>query len=321
MAVAPVARALSAPLLAIRIDNQLQLFEESHFLDVSWNIAECESTLSEQEFPSDYVAGAAARIDVTEDGQVEMTEYVRQIHEHLSLFEHETGWTVAALANWLDRKIPHHDIPQSQSSLFIHNLLTSLMEARRLEIDHLARHKFRLLNAVRYKIDAHRLTQRRQAYQSLLFGPDPAPLETSPDLCLTYDPDKYAPTSYYEGGFRWQKHLFPRVGELNGEEFDCAVYLESLEEIEVWVRNIERRPESSFWLQTSTDRFYPDFVCRLTDGRILVVEYKGADRWSNDDSKEKRALGDLWAARSNGKCLFIMPNGPDYDAIRQKVTS
>src|SRR3954452_16996266 len=39
-------------------------------------------------------------------------------------------------------------------------------------------------------------------------------------------------------------------------------------------RNIDRK-RSSFWLQTPHDKFYPDFVAMLTDGRILVVEYKG----------------------------------------------
>jgi type III restriction enzyme len=70
-----------------------------------------------------------------------------------------------------------------------------------------------------------------------------------------------------------------------------------------------------------TDKFYPDFIAELTDGRILVVEYKGADRWSNDDSKEKRAVGELWADRSQGKCLFIMPQGPDWPAIEAKINS
>jgi type III restriction enzyme len=46
-------------------------------------------------------------------------------------------------------------------------------------------------------------------------------------------------------------------------------------------------------LPTSSDRFYPDFVAKLEDGRILVVEYKDEHLWSNDDSKEKRALGEL----------------------------
>lgn len=73
-----------------------------------------------------------------------------------------------------------------------------------------------------------------------------------------------------------------------------------------WVRNLERQPDVSFWLPTSTDRFYPDFVAELTDGRLLVVEYKGGDRWSNDDSREKRDIGAVWAAASGGRCVFVM---------------
>ena len=84
--------------------------------------------------------------------------------------------------------------------------------------------------------------------------------------------------------------------------------------------NFRGGPESSFWLQTSTDKFYPDFVALLTDGRFLVVEYKGEHLWSNDDSKEKRAVGALWADRSGGRCLFIMPKGKDFALIRGLVS-
>lgn len=86
------------------------------------------------------------------------------------------------------------------------------------------------------------------------------------------------------------------------------------------MRNPVRRPGQSFWLQTSTDKFYPDFVCKLKDGRILVVEYKGGHLW-NDESKEKKALGELWAMRSGGACLFVMPTDEDYEAIQRVITS
>ena len=93
-----------------------------------------------------------------------------------------------------------------------------------------------------------------------------------------------------------------------------------LPEVKYWVRNLERKPIHSFWLQTSTDKFYPDFVCLLTDERYLVVEYKGNHLWTAEDAKEKREIGELWKKRSEGKCLFIMPRGPDFDAIRAKLT-
>jgi type III restriction enzyme len=43
----------------------------------------------------------------------------------------------------------------------------------------------------------------------------------------------------------------------------------------------------------------------------LAVEYKGLDRATNDDSKEKERLGQLWEARSHGECIFLMIKGPD----------
>ena len=112
------------------------------------------------------------------------------------------------------------------------------------------------------------------------------------------------------------------VGDLksDGEEFRCAEFIDRLPEVKFWVRNLERKPLHAFWLQTSTDKFYPDFVCLLNDGRYLVVEYKGRQLWSADDAKEKREIGELWEARSGGSCLFIMPNGPDFGAIRAKLS-
>ncbi len=47
-------------------------------------------------------------------------------------------------------------------------------------------------------------------------------------------------------------------------------------------------------------------MAETLDGRLLVVEYKGEDYATNDDSKEKKLLGELWASKSNGRALFLM---------------
>ena len=103
-----------------------------------------------------------------------------------------------------------------------------------------------------------------------------------------------------------------------GEEYECATFLDGLADVKYWVRNLAKRP-TAFSLQTSTDRFYPDFVCLLKDGRVLVVEYKGKDRWDGIDATEKRAVGAVWEGRSEGKCLFLMPEGKDFESIRKKI--
>ena len=69
----------------------------------------------------------------------------------------------------------------------------------------------------------------------------------------------------------------------------------------------------------TTDWFYPDFICQLTDGRVLAVEYKGGHLWA--DAEEKRAVGAVWASRSGGRCLFVMPTEGDFSAITRAVKS
>jgi type III restriction enzyme len=317
--------AFRVPALAIRVDGQLEIFDETHLLSSPWNLAECEAILSAAEFPSEAPAGAAAELDVDDSGDIAV-RFVEQLHEQLSLLAGESGWSVPSLVNWLDRQIPHRDTIQAHSSLFIHHVVTGLMESRSLTLPQLGREKFRLCQAIEAKIEQHRRSAATRAYQALLFGSDAAAIEVhpeDPEVCFSYKEDSYCPNWYYEGSYRFQKHYFPQVGELRfeGEEFECALLLDQLPQVRYWVRNLERKPSASFWLQTSTDRFYPDFVAKLADGRILVVEYKGEDRWSNDDSREKRALGELWAERSGGRCLFVMPKGSDWAAITDCIPS
>lgn len=51
----------------------------------------------------------------------------------------------------------------------------------------------------------------------------------------------------------------------------------------------------------SCDEFNPDSVARLKNGRILVVEYKGAHLAADPVEREKRRVGEFWARASKGK--------------------
>ena len=64
--------------------------------------------------------------------------------------------------------------------------------------------------------------------------------------------------------------------------------LDSFAGVEFWVRNVAGHA-SAFWLPTATERTYPDFVAKLTDSRLLVVEYKGSHLLA--DATAKRAIG------------------------------
>ena len=320
---APAARGevFKVPKLMVQGEQGHLEFEKSRFLEVPWQLSECNAELSEEEFPSEFSTGERGEIGLSEEGKVEM-RFLGQLHQQMTLLAPDKGWDAARLADWLDRTIKHLDILQRESLPFLQRLVNYLIEERNIPIEVLIRNKYALKDAAAAKIDSHRQNVHQAAYENYLLPEFATPVVVSPDHCFSFDPHGYPYNTRYEGAYRFQKHYYRDVGDLksDGEEFECAQFIDTLPQVNFWVRNLERKPLHSFWLQTSTDKFYPDFVCLLTNGRYLVVESKGIHLWSADDAKEKREIGELWEKRSDGKCLFIMPRGPDFDAIRAKLS-
>ena len=48
----------------------------------------------------------------------------------------------------------------------------------------------------------------------------------------------------------------------------------------------------------SPSQFYPDFIVELSDGRLVLVEYKNSKLASHPDELQKKDIGELWATRS-----------------------
>lgn len=152
----------------------------------------------------------------------------------------------------------------------------------------------------------------QSGFQGKLFDMEIPTLEHTALYSFTFDPGRYPARNLYQGGFEFSKHFYPVIHDLRektgagaiSEEFRCAQAIDSHPKVKHWVRNIERQEQFSFWLPTSTDYFYPDFVAELTDGRILVIEYKGHPYATNDDSKEKILVGGQWEKSSNVEGLI-----------------
>jgi len=308
----------SLPKLAYKQSGLLEELDRTHFLEHPLRLLQRETLLSEEELPAAIQRGQQARIFISDENKQIAVEFLQTLHRQMTLLATDKGWTVAELVYWLDRVIPHPDITPAESGAFINKLVHDLINKRNFTLDQLVHDKYRLAAAVREKIDEHRQTARNEALQ--LFMLLDSPLVVTPELCFTFDPLRYPYNRPYQGNYTWDKHYYHQVGDLKstGEEFECARYIDTLDEVNHWVRNPERSSKA-FSLQTSTDRFYPDFVCKLKDGRYLVVEYKGEVYRTNDDSKEKNSLGELWEKRSNGICLFLMVSEKNYDTILAKI--
>jgi len=305
------------PQFSIRVGEQLELFEDQ-FLEGEWDVSKWNAALSESEYAVPSEDRRLAVVDVSAKGEAEY-RFVNELHEQMVLLDLEHPWTVAALANWLDGKIPHPYIRQSQSRVFMYNVVRLLVDDRKLTTEQLTRHRFRLRDAVETKIAEHRRAASEKAYQQALFSPGWAEVEVNHAVCFPFPQEDYDPNRYYDGAWKPQKHYYEPIGEMNGEEVECAQIIDGMPEVRYWVRNLERKPDRAFWLRTATERFYPDFVALLTDGRILVVEYKGEYLYDNPRERQKDAVGKMWADRSGGRCIFVMPKGRDFGMIMAAV--
>jgi type III restriction enzyme len=318
---ADVAKGFSVPRLTVVRNGRPELFDRVHFLDIPWALDTCDPAPILDHFKPPSRQAEEAHVDVSSAGQVTI-DFVRDLHAQLALELEERNWTKPALINWLDRRLPNRrDITPLATRLFIGKVLDLLSAKQGSTIDALARAKFRLVDALAKVIADHRTTRETTAFeQAVMFPQSGLDFQTSADHALAFDAATYSYQSLYSGPVQFKKHFDRRVGDLEakGEEHECAVYLDNHPKVSTWVRNTSKQ-RHSFWLQTSSDRFYPDFLALLTDGRVLALEYKGAPYITNDDSKEKELIGQLWAERSGGQCLFAMISDKRWAEIDRTV--
>jgi len=307
------------PHLAVREEGELKLFEDQ-FKEVPWRLSSCDAGLTEQDFSLSREKQQIANIDVDEKGKLGWSRFLSELQKHLSLLEIHGPKNELELTNWLDQNILHPDITQTEASLFLAKMITVLITKRSLSLEGLVSNRWRLRDAAEEAIAHHRREVIDQAYQRMLLPECETPLEVDPTFCFTFDGINYPAARFYEGPVRFSKHYYLSPANMNGEEAECAAFIDALDEVEYWVRNLERN-DYSFWLPTSSDKFYPDFVASLKDGRVLVVEYKGSHFAETPDTKEKDMIGRIWAERSDGRCLFITVTARDFEAIRSKLAT
>ena len=223
--------------------------------------------------------------------------------------EGETNWTEIDLVGWLTRRTLPLDLTFADLAEYVRRVVNWLQRAKGAPLADLVRLRFKLEKLLGERIDACREAAAEKGMQGMLFG-ERATVRVTPDVAMTFG-EAYPAKAFYRGAKRFSKHFYPLIGDMNSEEEQCAQYIDANPNVETWVRNIEKEPSYSFWLPTHTDNFYPDFVAKLKNGLICVIEYKGAHLASNDDTKEKDMLGRLWADKSGGRCRFLMATAKD----------
>jgi type III restriction enzyme len=216
--------------------------------------------------------------------------------------------TAEDLVRWLDQslfqKLP--DLTQGQRRACFAAVVNHLMHERGLSLVALAKARFKLAQDIEARVGDLKDKAAKASFRQLVLeeGWTIAPDWTQP---LEFVANRYpVPAgSRYSGRYEFRKHFYPVLADLKdgGEEFSCAQLLDGHKKVKHWVRNLVTAP-CGFSLTTSKGRFFPDFVAEVLDGRIAVVEYKGAHLLNDPYEIEKRQVGELWARKSNKRCLF-----------------
>jgi type III restriction enzyme len=276
--------------------------------DFEWDLLASSPDLSSFRFNDDSMT---FEVDL-DDRTVQYHQVKDDVATYLPGFAQDR--TETDLIGWLDHEIREPSIRQPVLREWLRRAVRGLLDERGFSLAQLLKGQFILRRKLAEQLLLTKEKAYRQGFQQALFtGGLEIVASDEPGHAFTYPADMalYPAHSYYAGAYRFRKHYYPIPGDLKnaGEEFECARQIDLLDDVEFWVRNLVH--PSQFWMPTSKQRTYPDFVAKLKDGRLLVVEYKGGDRFTADQEKEKRLVGELWARHSDGKGLYLMAQMTD----------
>ncbi|MXY91672.1 MAG: restriction endonuclease subunit R [Gammaproteobacteria bacterium] len=295
------------PRLMVAVQGSLEFADAGALMEYSdWSLGDHPWRPGADEFA---IRETAHTFEIDLDGARVAYQFTKE-EQQFALDVDVEGWTPEVLVLWLDREVRQPDIGQSDLVGWLSQVVNHLVVSRSLHITALMRCKFILARKVREKISAIRQKVREGVYEQHLFAPGAKP-EVSFDHAFAFKDGMYLNQRRYRGNWKPGRHfLGPRNvpafdGAEDGEEFHCAQVIDSLPKVKYWIRNVAKH-DASFWLPTSSGKFYPDFVAMLEDGRLLVVEYKGAHIAEGSDTAEKRAIGELWERKSNGRGVFVL---------------
>ncbi|MDQ1208967.1 type III restriction enzyme [Acinetobacter baylyi] len=323
---AELGKEFKVPLLALSVQGELQLFDDPEVLEYPWNLTTVDAKVLHDDISilnSAYASNDFGTLDIDETkGKVKVT-FLPKLQRDLGLVYKPENWDEVKLATWLCKNILEESLTHEAKRNFVLAWLNDLLSKDDFDLARTNTQKYIIRQLIEKRINILRKEAVNDAYQNFLFGNDELhqiTVSNEQEYQFNFHPNVYAPSRDDNGEYGYyafNKHYYGRIGAFDsGEEFACACWLDQQAvkgKIEFWVRNLVRKEGCSFYLQKGNGRFYPDFICKLPDGKILVVEYKGADKW--EAAKDDRQIGELWANLSEGKCKFIMIKDKRFDLI------
>ncbi len=231
------------------------------------------------------VENRTSLIDVEEDAVVASAQ------QRLGLLHLSQDETESMLVRWLVGSVRERAVSREDMAAFIAATVHDLLQQQSLSV--LYSRKFALRDALALLI---RQLLTEEAARQFAACRDAGRITASRDPWIV----PQTLTLLHPMREPFTKHLFDRCDELNcadpnDSEMALARQLDQHANVEWWLRNVVQ-DRDGFRLQGyKREGFFPDFIVCLRDGTTRVLEYKGADRASNEDTAYKVQLGEVWA--------------------------
>lgn len=301
------------PQLCLELEGDWQVVEQETIEDAyEWNLLDFPVQLSNFN-----ITESANSFEIDMKG--EKVTYKFLDTSQLAFDHMTTATTENELVEWLDKRTRRSGLTQQQLKSYLLKLVSHLVHVRKINLTALVRAQFQLARAVIEEINRLFELARKNAFQSDLFSKMKVAPEPNKFNQFEFKAGIYPVRKPYRGSYEFSKHFYSSIDDLKektstgklAEEFECALAIDLNRNVKHWIRNIPQHRLTSFWLPTSSDYFYPDFVVELNNGAIALIEYKGEPYKTNDDSREKNDVGQQWAKGSNSNRLFLMAVSKD----------
>jgi len=314
-------------LLVLEDDKEIE-FEESlilEYIDITDKELIQNSTLTIDEFNLN-IDEHIGQIDISNNNKLS----IKEVTEQNSLFDEQENSYVNDVINGYCMKVDNKSkisklgvsiskiirdedsnivkvLGSNQLNTFVSLIIMNLIEQRdNINIFICESHEYQLKRAILLKLNKILLESKNISFNKFL---DDNKFTTNLDnvfILNQYKPNEDARS------LNFNKHHYKYADKFDSEEeYTCAKYIDGLPQVTTWIKNISGDFKNSFWLQTSTDKFYPDFIIKLNTSKTIVAEYKGVHLKTNDDTKEKEIIGNVFASVSEN-IDFVMLYQDDY---------
>ena len=245
------------------------------------------------------------KIDINEkDGIYRVTQ------GKLVIVLYPEDFSIEEVSRWMKQNVHHTLISSAEMSEYIDLALKDLSKTH--SIEELSLNRFRVKERIQEEIQEIINAYAKDMFDKLLKKGD---INTKSAF---YTPENALLIARMSPE-HFQKHLFERAGHLNGEETEFAMRVDVLDNVAWWFRS---REKEDFYLQGwRPGKFYPDFIIKTKSGTYILVEYKGGDRLSNDDTSYKQELGKLWETMNGEKNKFFLVGKANIDSILKEIAT